>query len=380
MHGNRIKENISNNKKVYICLFIGIFILLITICFYFFMNLNKSDSSKPKPSNNDDTRNNPKPDKPSNPNPNLPVKPEFRYYGGYHFGENPDQRHDSSSSHNDRRHIGSPQMSGIDTIETPSQAPSQASPQTSLQAPPQTPLQTLQQTQTRPFNYSDSNNSSDTTVTRHDSEEITAPQLPEIFQELISRGLEKRSQDINGGSIQSEKSPLEQFVYYVIDNQVSININENSNLIETYTFQQIYDSYLEMRRGLDFYIEQNNIDINTNIGLKRVINFFFNNMLNGYFLRLSNIMVTFIRTNLDTIDINSLPQVVQEDFHLVNETFYILIKPIFDLLSADTTNIQLNISELIYESLDFLYNYNNLNTEDIRRWAFFIRKGTTAFS
>ncbi|KAL6121337.1 hypothetical protein NUSPORA_01756 [Nucleospora cyclopteri] len=54
-----------------------------------------------------------------------------------------------------------------------------------------------------------------------------------------------------------------------------MSINENSNLIEIYYFQQTYDSYFQMRRDLDFFITQNNIDINTNIGFKHALNFFF---------------------------------------------------------------------------------------------------------
>ncbi|KAL6120537.1 hypothetical protein NUSPORA_02718 [Nucleospora cyclopteri] len=94
-----------------------------------------------------------------------------------------------------------------------------------------------------------------------------------------------------------------------------------------------------MIRNLSFYIDHNNINLNANIGLKHVINFFLNNMLNGYFLRLSNMIVTFIRTNINIIDINSLSKVVADDFHLVNKAFYIFINPLFDLLPTDTTNV-----------------------------------------
>ncbi|KAL6120535.1 hypothetical protein NUSPORA_02716 [Nucleospora cyclopteri] len=71
------------------------------------MNFNESDLKKSKLSNNDYTRHNlkpnklSKPNKPLNLNSSLPVKPEFRYYGVYHFGEESEQRNDSSSSHND---------------------------------------------------------------------------------------------------------------------------------------------------------------------------------------------------------------------------------------------------------------------------------------
>ncbi|KAL6120536.1 hypothetical protein NUSPORA_02717 [Nucleospora cyclopteri] len=56
-------------------------------------------------------------------------------------------------------------MNEIDTTETP----------------PETLLQTSPQTQKSPFNYSGSNNSSDTNETQEDSEERKTPQLPENF-------------------------------------------------------------------------------------------------------------------------------------------------------------------------------------------------------